>query len=139
MGKFFTIKELINSTTARVKGIDNTPNEEQTKNLEELIKTLDIIRENFGSPITVTSGFRSWELNNAVGGSKTSQHSKGQAADLVCKDNMALFNLIIKLKDEGKIAFTQLINEKPQFDNTPSWVHLGVDPKNLKNQILTIK
>jgi hypothetical protein len=139
MGKFFTIKELINSTTARVKGIDNTPNEEQTKNLEELIKTLDIIRENFGSPITVTSGFRSWELNKAVGGSKTSQHAAGQAVDMVCKDNMALFNLIIKLKDEGKIAFTQLINEKPQFDNTPSWVHLGVDPKNLKNQILTIK
>jgi hypothetical protein len=139
MGKFFTINELINSATARNRGIDNTPNAEQTKNLEELIKTLDIIRENFGSPITVTSGFRSWQLNEAVGGSKTSQHSKGQAADLVCKDNMALFNLIIKLKDEGKIAFTQLINEKPQSDNTPSWVHIGVDPKNLKNQILTIK
>jgi uncharacterized protein YcbK (DUF882 family) len=139
MGKFFTINELINSATARNRGIDNTPNEEQTKNLEELIKTLDIIREHFGAPITVTSGFRGWDLNNAVGGSKTSQHCKGQAADLVCKDNTALFNLIIKLKDDGVIGFTQLINEKPKDDGTPSWVHLGVDPKNLKNQILTIK
>jgi putative chitinase len=139
MGKYFTIAELTNSATAKAKKIDNTPNAEQTKNLEELIKTLDIIREHFGSPITITSGFRSWQLNSAVGGSKTSHHARGMASDMVCKDNKALFDLIIKLKDQKIIAFTQLINEKPLKDGTPSWVHLGVDPKDLKNQILTIK
>ena len=139
MGKYFTISELTSSSTAKSRGIDNTPNDEQVRNLEALIKTLDVIREHYGSPIKVTSGFRSWQLNQAVGGSKTSQHSLGQAADLVCDNNTELFDLIIELKDKGIINFTQLINEKPDQYGNPTWVHLGVDPNNLKNQILTIK
>jgi uncharacterized protein YcbK (DUF882 family) len=58
---------------------------------------LDIIREAYGAPIVITSGFRSWDLNKAVGGSTTSQHAAGQAADMVGYDNQKLWDTIIKL------------------------------------------
>lgn len=118
--KYFTIKELCKSSTATAKGIDNSPNSEIVKNLEQLIDNiLDPLRERYGKPITVNSGYRCPELNKAVGGSKTSHHMKGLAADITVgspKKNKVLFDLI----KEMDLPFDQLIDEKKL-----SWVHVS--------------
>lgn len=128
--KYFTIKELCKSSTATAKGIDNSPNSEIVKNLELLIDNiLDPLRERYGKPITVNSGYRCPELNKAVGGSKTSQHMKGLAADITVgspKKNKVLFDLI----KEMDLPFDQLIDEKKL-----SWVHVSYSTKPRK-QIL---
>ena len=81
--KYFDLTELTHSDTAIAKKIDNTPTEEVKKNLENLVKyVLDPLREMYGKPIYVNSGYRSEALNKAVGGSKTSQHVLGMAADI---------------------------------------------------------
>ena len=128
--KYFTFDELCKSATAEAKGIDNTPTEEVKKNLENLVKyVLDPLREKYGKPIYVNSGYRSEALNKAVGGSKTSQHVLGMAADIdarTTKGNEELFDLIAK-----NFVFDQLIDEKDY-----SWIHVSFDPKRLRNQIL---
>jgi uncharacterized protein YcbK (DUF882 family) len=128
--KYFTIKELCKSSTATAKGIDNSPNSEIVKNLEQLIDNiLDPLRERYGKPITVNSGYRCPELNKAVGGSKTSQHMQGLAADITVgspKKNKILFDLI----KEMDLPFDQLIDEKKL-----SWVHVSYSTKPRK-QIL---
>ena len=95
--KYFTIKELCKSSTAVQKKIDNTPNSEIVNNLEKLVEyILDPLREKYGKPIIVNSGYRSQALNKAVNGSKTSQHMKGLAADITAGSpakNKILFNL----------------------------------------------
>ena len=141
MGKYFSVEELTKSNTAKKYGINNTPNTEEIKNLENLIKVLDIIREAWGKPITVNSGFRCLELNShpEIKGSKTSWHLKGMAADIKCSDNMALWNVITDLQKKSKIHFTELINEKPDSSGKPTWIHIAVNPSNLKNQIKLIK
>lgn len=128
--KYFTIKELCKSSTATAKGIDNSPNSEIVKNLEQLIDNiLDPLREKYGKPIKVNSGYRCPELNKAVGGSKTSQHMKGLAADITVgspKNNKILFDLIKSMD----LPFDQLIDEKKL-----SWVHVSYSTKPRK-QIL---
>jgi hypothetical protein len=130
--KYFTLKELTRSATAEAKGIDNTPTPEVEKNLTLLVENvLDPLRKLSGKPITVNSGYRCPELNKAVGGSKTSDHVKGFAADITGgskEENERLFYLI-----KYNFNFKQLIDEK-NF----SWVHVSYDPSNLKNQILNL-
>lgn len=85
--KYFTLQELTRSDTADRLGIDNTPDAAVVEHLETLVaQLLDPLREAFGRPIIVTSGYRCLELNTAVGGSPTSAHLQGYAADLVPKD-----------------------------------------------------
>lgn len=137
--KYFTIKELTSSSTAISKKIDNTPNETELKRLTDLIeKVLDPIREEFGGPIRINSGFRCQKLNSAVGGVSTSHHVKGMAADIDSTDNKKLWELCEEMVKDGRIKVTQLIHEKGTPGN-PDWIHIGYDPNNLKNQILTIK
>lgn len=128
--KYFTIKELCKSTTAISKNIDNSPNSEITKNLEQLVDTiLDPLREKYGKPIKINSGYRCEALNKAVGGSKTSQHRYGQAADITGgskEENKKLFDLVIQLN----LPFDQLIDES-KF----SWIHISYANKPRK-QIL---
>ena len=133
--KYFSIKELTKSETATKKGIDNTPNAAQVKNLEALIDNLlDPIREQWGAAIYVTSGFRSIALNKVVGGGPGSHHLGGYAADLPVTSqagNKALFEMIRR----SKLKWTQLISE----NTTPKgcgWVHISYVPSNLKNQVL---
>lgn len=130
--KYFTLKELTRSATAEAKGIDNTPTPEVEKNLTLLVENvLDPLRKLSGKPITVNSGYRCPELNKAVGGSKTSDHVKGFAADITGgskEENERLFNII-----KHNFHFKQLIDEKGF-----SWVHVSYDPSNLKNQILKL-
>lgn len=128
--KYFTIKELCKSSTAIQKGIDNTPNSEIVNNLKKLVEyILDPLRERYGKPIHVNSGYRCPALNKAVNGSKTSHHMTGLAADITAGSvakNKILFNLIQELD----LPFDQLIDEK-NF----SWVHVSFSEKPRK-QIL---
>jgi hypothetical protein len=131
--KYFTIKELTNSATARARGIDNTPSQEVVRNLTALTdNVLDPLREAWGKAITVSSGYRSPQLNVAVGGVKTSQHREGKAADLVVgtkADNYKLFQLAISLK----LPYDQIIWEKTA---TATWVHISYDSARNRRQIL---
>ena len=86
MKTYFTIKELTYSKTAEEKNINNSPDINIQKHLEELIRFLNPLREAWGKPILVSSGFRCPELNKAVNGSETSAHLIGYAVDLVPKD-----------------------------------------------------
>lgn len=130
--KYFTIKELTKSSTAEAKGIDNTPTQEVERNLTALVENvLDGVREIYGKPITVNSGYRCPELNKAVGGSATSDHVKGFAADITAgskEENERLFNII-----KHNFHFSQLIDER-NF----SWVHVSYNSNNLKNQTLKL-
>ena len=128
--KYFTIKELSKSATALSKNIDNSPSSDIVKNLTLLVDNiLDPLREKYGKPIRVNGAYRCPELNKAVGGSKTSQHMTGQAADITVgspDDNKKLFNLIIEMD----LPFDQLIDEK-NF----RWIHVSYSNKHRK-QIL---
>ena len=87
MSRYFTQKELIASTEAYKRKIDNTPGEEEKAHLEELMEFMDGIRSTWGSAIIVTSGYRCPELNEAIGGSKKSAHQTGYAVDCVPANN----------------------------------------------------
>ena len=132
--KFFTLRELTKSDTAIRKGIKNVPSKSEENNLIALVENiLDPLREAYGKPIIVTSGYRCEELNRLIGGSKTSQHRSGQAVDIrtvidTPEENKKLYDLIIKLN----LPFDQLIDEH-NFD----WVHVSYSPKHRK-QILKI-
>ena len=127
--KYFTLKELTRSVTAKNKGIDNTPGEVEKNNLIALVENvLDPLREAWGQPIIITSGYRCPALNRAVGGSATSQHVKGEAADIrtvsdTVEDNKALYELIKILN----LPIDQCINEYG-YD----WIHVSYSPKNRK-------
>lgn len=87
LAKNFTLEEFTRSETARRLGIDNTPSEENLKNLKVLAtQVLQPARDEMGEPLTITSGFRSRKLNRAVGGVYNSYHQFGQAADIACTD-----------------------------------------------------
>ncbi len=128
--KYFTIKELCESSTAKEYKINNSPNSVIKRHLTLLVQfILDPLREKYGKPITVSSGYRCEELNKLLNGSKTSQHKKGLAADITTgsiSENKKLFNLIIKLN----LPFDQLIDEKNY-----QWIHVSYSSKPRK-QIL---
>ena len=120
------------SNTATAKGIDNTPDQTITDNLTKLIEAvLDPLREWYGKPITVNSGYRCEALNKAIGGAKSSQHMLGEAADITVgskEENEKLFNYI-----KDNLEFDQLINES-DF----SWVHVSYREGRLRKQVLEL-
>lgn len=133
LSQYFDLDEFIISQAASRRGIDNTPNPKVINNLKLLCKNiLDPAREALG-PLKISSGFRCTALNNAVGGSKTSAHTLGYAADIIPlkASKMELAKWISK-----NVEFDQLILEFGTKDN-PDWIHVSVDPKNRK-QVLQI-
>lgn len=137
---YFSIHELTRSATAQRLGIDNTPTAAVKKNLEALVKyILDPLRKEYGKPIIVTSGYRCPRLNKLVGGSATSQHVFGQAADIRCvsgdlSGNKRLFDLIM----DYELPFDQLIWEYGDRNTGPSWVHVSFGPRH-RRQVLYIR
>jgi len=137
--KYFTISELTRSDTASIKKIDNTPNKEITEHLIELVeKLLDPLRSAWAeycddnqlgnAGIRISSGFRNKELNKAVGGSSTSAHLTGYAADISpINGNMKVFQSWIAEAIE-EFDFDQLIYERPR-NGIASWIHLGLKNK----------
>ena len=132
----FTLKELTKSDTATRLGLDNTPDEQALENLKTLCeKVLQPVREHFGKSVTVNSGYRSPESNAAVGGSKTSDHCKGQAADI---EIVGVANADLAQWIMDNLDYTQLILELyTQGVPDSGWVHVSYDPNNLKKQELT--
>ena len=133
----FSLAEMIKSSTAIRKGIDNTPDEVVTTNLQALVdNVLQVVRDKFGS-VKVTSGYRSPLLNSSIGGSKTSHHCYGFAADFEVTgvDNK---ELAIWIRDN--LQFTQLILEfYTEGDPNSGWVHCSYDAADLKCQTLTAR
>lgn len=135
---YFSIEELCASDTARRRGIDNTPDAAKRQKLQTLIEQLlDPIRAVWRNPITVNSGYRSPKLNAAVGGVSTSQHLRGEAADISVRtpaENKRLFDKIVELQKDGRIAFDQLIDESGY-----KWIHISYRAGANRNQILHLK
>lgn len=132
----FSVKELTKSDTATRLGLDNTPDEATIENIKLLCQeVLQPIRDHFGKSVTVNSCFRSPESNAAVGGSKTSDHCLGRAADIEI-DGIPNPELAQWIMDN--LDYTQLILEfYTQGQPNSGWVHVSYDPNNLKNQELT--
>ena len=134
--KYFIINELTKSSTANRKGIDNTPSALIKERLAALINNvLDSLREKWGAPIIVTSGYRCPALNRAVGGASGSQHMKGEAADIRTvsdkpEDNMRLLKCLL----QSGIIWDQVINEYPDSKGNPNWIHISYK-KNGKNRM----
>lgn len=132
--KYFSIEELTKSATAKKYGIDNSPSDNIKKNLTLFINTvLDPIREDWGGPITVSSGYRCPELNAKVGGAKTSGHLYGYCADLQVKGGMKkmreLANFIFEWMKDHKMKFDELLWE---HSGGVTWLHfcwIGKDGK----------
>lgn len=124
--KYFTIAELCKSDTATAKHINNTPTEAVKKNLTALVdKVLDPLRELYGAPVYISSGYRCEKLNKAVGGVANSQHLTGQAADInqgSYTENRRIFTYLEEYGD-----FDQLL-----WENGGQWVHVSyrADGKN---------
>jgi hypothetical protein len=132
----FTLSEMVKSETALRQGLDNTPGATEIANLKLLAeKVLQPIRDHYKKGIKVNSGFRHPNVNAAVGGSRTSDHCKGQAADIEIP-GVANADLAEYIKDNFK--FTQLILEfyTPGVPDS-GWVHVSYDPGNLKCQVMT--
>lgn len=138
--KHFTMRELTRSATAKRLGIDNEPTEAVKANLTALVEhILDPLREAWGAPIVVTSGYRSPALNEAVHGAASSQHVIGQAADIHTvsdkpEDNRKLLDLIIKLG----LPFDQVINEYPNRAMQPDWIHVSYSTRHRRNKLTCI-
>ena len=116
----FSLEELTASETAARKGIDNTPSEDVINNLKRLAAALQEVRALLNHrAILVSSGYRSPELNQAVGGSATSDHCKGLAADFICP-SYGTPNDIVRTIAASSLSFKQVIRE---FDK---WVHLSI-------------
>lgn len=131
--KYFTLKEMINSNTAKSKGIDNTPTWSVVLNLLELVQNvLDPIREAYKKPITVNSGYRCIELNRAVGSKDNSQHVLGLAADITVGSREANKQLFEFIQSNIK-EWDQLINE-----NNYQWIHISYNKNNNRKQVLSL-
>ena len=132
----FSLAEMVKSDTALRHDMDNTPGETEIENLKRLCEQiLQPIREHFKTGVKVNSGFRHPEVNAKVGGSKTSDHCKGQAADIEIP-GIPNADLAIWIMDN--LTYTQLILEfyTPGVPDS-GWVHVSYDSANLKKQNLT--
>ena len=126
--KHFTLTELTRSATARRLGIDNTPSPEAVAALTQLVdNVLDPLREAWGAPLYVTSGYRCPALNRAVGGVPHSRHILGQAADVTTgtiDGNRRLWQLLQSLH----LPVDQVINE-----HGFRWLHISYGPRNRRH------
>jgi len=134
ISKYFTLQDLTKSATAKRLGIDNTPDEEETKYLTLLAnKLLDILVDKYGqNSFYLTNAFRNEELNSAVNGSGTSQHRLGQAADVKFSNlsDQQLFDRFDEIIKSSDLPIDQLIFES----NGPGsfWFHMSIAPAGRK-------
>ena len=129
LSKNFSLNEFISSETALRRGIDNTPSAEVLANLKALCENImQPLRDWYGKPINITSGYRSPALNRAIKGAANSDHMRGQAVDFTLpkEDYAKVFDWL-----RNNVQFTQIIDE---FGF--SWIHISYDAKNLKKQAL---
>lgn len=136
--KYFTIKELCQSETSERFGIKNNPNDEQLENLVELIDYLDMIREQWGSAILITSGFRCIKLNEILNGAINSSHLEGNAVDMIpVNGKFDEFVGFLKryVASNSYIPFDQLIIERNSKGSR--WIHFAINGK-VRKQIFNL-
>ena len=138
----FYLDEFIISQVAERHGYTNEPNEKQIENLRLLcVNVLQPLREIIAVPVFINSGFRSFDVNAAVGGKFNSQHLEGKAADFVVPSmNLVdVFNIILQ-----KLSFDQLIYEfgnQPRLDRRveAGWIHVSWNGEKNRNEVLLSK
>jgi hypothetical protein len=132
----FTLSEMTKSETALRHGMENTPGDTEIANLKLLAeKVLQPVRDHYKRGVKVNSGFRHPEVNAKVGGSRTSDHCKGMAADI---EIPGVANAELAEWIQQNLDYTQLILEfyTPGIPDS-GWVHVSYDPANLKKQVMT--
>lgn len=136
LSKNLSLAEATKSATAIKHGIANDPTPEHLQNLKELAESVfQPIREHFGVPLAVSSGYRSEALNQRIGGSKSSQHMQGKAVDLDAHifggvTNREVFDYI-----KDNLEFDQLIFEFGT-EQEPDWVHVSYNKGDNRKQVL---
>lgn len=125
MAKYFKVAEMLKSETAEKNQINNTPSAEVEQNIEELLGVIDGLREHYGKPIKITSGYRCAELNRLVGGVSDSAHIIGYAADLQpVQGSFEEFKAsVLEWLDKSGVKFDQCIIER---NKNTQWVHFGL-------------
>jgi hypothetical protein len=138
LSKYVSLAEVTRSDTAKRKGISNEPTPEHLENLKVICEDVfDKVREHFGVPLFISSGYRSAALNKAIGGSSTSDHNLGRALDLDQDGhgngvrNKDVFNYI-----KDNLEFDQLIMEFKRADGDCDWVHVGYRKGANRKQVL---
>jgi zinc D-Ala-D-Ala carboxypeptidase len=134
--KNFTLEEMTKSETALRYDIDNTPNEQEISSMKLLAeKVLQPVRDHFGKGVKVNSGFRNQDVNQKVGGSRNSDHIRGQACDIEIP-GVPNAELAEWIKDN--LEYNQLILEfyTPGVPDS-GWVHVSYIPEDNKKQVLT--
>lgn len=132
LSKNFALSEITHSNTAKRLGIENEPTEKHLQNMQHLVDDLlQPLRDAVG-PIRISSGYRNPSLNRAIGGSRSSQHCKGQALDIQFwqmgeMNNKVIYDWILK----SGLEFDQMINE---FDF--AWIHVSLKSKDNRKQVL---
>lgn len=130
----FTWREMLTSATAIRLGLDNTPDSDEIyDNIKQACEALEVIREHFGKPIRILSCYRSLEVNQAVGGSKSSAHLKGLAADFTVKD----FSNRKVCKEIPDIVFLEHFDQVIYEFGESGWVHLGLSDGEPRQQTLS--
>jgi zinc D-Ala-D-Ala carboxypeptidase len=137
LSKYVSLGEVVHSDTAKRRGIDNNPTAEHMDNLRIICTDVfDKVREHFGVPIYISSGYRGKELNAAIKGSASSDHCNGRALDLDQDykgngvSNREVFDYI-----KDNLDFDQLIYEMGNRKN-PDWVHVGYRVGENRKQVL---
>jgi hypothetical protein len=120
LSEHFTYKEMISSETGERLNLDNTPPGDILANLRTTAIAMETVRALLGHPIRVLSGYRSGEVNKAVGGASGSQHMVGQAVDFVCPSFGSPYEVAMQIANSD-IQYDQLISE-------PGWVHISFAP-----------
>ena len=139
LSKNLSLSEVIRSESAKRRGLNNMPTQEHIKNLQLLAeKIFQPIREHFGKPIHISSGYRSNALNRAIGGAASSQHCSGEAID-IDMDGTDITNAQIFEFIKDNLEFDQLIWEFGSKTN-PDWVHVSYESTGKqRKQILIAK
>ena len=129
--KYFELDEFVRSDVAKKKKIDNTPSFLVVAHLDDLVeKFLDPLRAAYGMPIKVTSGYRCPELNKAVGGSSTSVHQIGYAADLQTSGSFNRFrDFVVEWAQKSGVRFDQILLES-NAKTGAKWIHVGLKNNN---------
>lgn len=129
----FTLAEMTRSSTASRRGIDNMPPPMIIERMQQLCEhVLEPVRSHYKRPVIVTSGYRSPALNSAIGGSGTSQHSQGEAADFTVH---GLSNIEVCRWMEKTLTYDQLIYEFGE----DGWIHASWSARRLRNEELTAR
>ena len=136
LSEHFSLRELTKTNT----GIDNVPDEEQVNNLKRVCQWLERLRSKRNEPIVINSGYRSPQVNKAVGGAANSNHLTGCAVDIRVAGMEQLLRyavILLDIADEGREDFDELLMERNAKGNY--WLHFAVRPEGNRRKIVFLR